>query len=438
MTQQFTRSHSVSMERVSPPSRLILRGTPGQLKVLAGIKRFTSVFASRRFGKTTLGCLRVLQKMARPNPIGLIWWISPTYRQCRVPFERLISALRRSALIESISRQDMSLRLKTGWRFECRTAERPDNLRAEGLDLCVEDEQGLITDVTFYECIRPMLIDTGGEWLGLGTPKGRRGHGYENWRRAQAGEPGYAGFRFTAFDGTFIPRGEILEARKHMPRRAFEQELMASFLDVVGVVFEDVRRKPRLTPIDGEPVGVGIDWAKKVDWTWFVAAGAKSGAILGWYRAPHKLSYPRQVELAVEFCDKLRAQGHRVAKVVHDQTGVGEAVADIMRASRHPVISEAEGIVFTEPRKRVLVEEAVVAFESGQLGFVEGTEISDTGELMIKEHEDYALGVSGKGKIGYGAPEGLHDDAVTAVFLANRARRASVAGIAVNPRVSWI
>ncbi len=327
------------------------------------------------------------------------------------------------------------MRLKTGWRFECRTAERPDNLRAEGLDLCVEDEQGLISDTTFYECIRPMLIDTGGEWLGLGTPKGRRGHGYEMWRRGMNKEKGFAGFRFTALDGTFIPRKEILEAKRHMPKRAFDQELMASFLDVVGVVYENVRKRPRITPIPGEPVGVGIDWAKKIDWTWFVAAGSKSGAILGWYRVPQRMSYPKQVEMALTFCDKLRAQGHRVAKVCHDRTGVGEAVGDIMNGTR---LSEAEGVLFTEATKRILVEEAVVGFESGQLGFVDGTELDENGERMIQEHEDYTLGISGKGKIGYSAPEGLHDDAVTAVFLANRARRASVANMAVNPRVSWL
>lgn len=421
-----------------PPSRLVLGGTSPQLRVLAGIERFTSVFASRRFGKTTLGIMRILQKVRVPHPTGRVWWIAPTYRQCRVPYDRMKFALRRSGLIKHCSDSELVIWLKTGWTIEFRTAERPDNLRSEGVDLVIEDEFAMISDTTHHECIRPLLLDTSGEWLGLGTPKGRRGHGYDIFRRGQDGEPGYAGYRFTAFDGTFIPKSEILEARKHMHKRAFEQELMAAFLDTVGVVFEDVRSRPRLTSVPGEPVGIGIDWAKKVDWTWFVAVGSQSGAVIGWYRAPQRLTYPKQVKLAREFCQRLERRGHPIAKVCHDQTGVGEAVDDILRAERYEPFSDAEGYVFKETTKRTLVEEAIVAFESGDLGFVEDTEADPDGERLIQEHEDYTLTLNKSGKVTYGAPEGFHDDAPTATMLGNRARRGAIVEYAAAPSISFI
>ena len=83
----------------------------------------------------------------------------------------------------------------------------------------------------------------------------------------------------------------------------------------------------------------------------------------------------------------------------------------------------AEGVIFTHQTKTQLVEESVADFESGRMGFVLGAEDDPVFEAALKEYEDFSLDVSKTGKITYGAPEGLHDDAVSAGNLANSARR---------------
>ncbi len=427
------------------PARVIeLPGHWGQLRVMASPARFKWIYSSRRWGKTTYGVMDVIDKAKTPNPDGLIWWVSPTYRQCRRPFRTLLSALSGTGLVRRVRRDEMIIELLTGQRIEFRTADQPDNLRGDGVNHLVVDEMAQISDEVWYDCLRPALSDTRGSATGIGTPRGRRGFSYENYSRGLQGEPGYESWKFTAMDAVFIPRAELEEARRTLPARAFDQEFMAAFLDGVGAVFENVRTRPRVAPLAGEAVGIGADWAKKVDFTWFVAVGAESGAILKIFRAPQRLSYARQVELLAEFAKPFRAAGRR-AYLCHDQTGVGEAVADLLAGvrtgdgDRYFHERNSEGVVFTEAVKRELVEEAVVDFEAGKLGFVSGAEHDPVYEALVKEHEDFSLDVSKTGKISYGAPQGLHDDAVMATCLANRARRLLARPAnQFKPRVSFV
>jgi hypothetical protein len=415
------RTYSSAAKRL--PTQLVLPATYTQLKVFASKAKYQSLFTTRRWGKTTFGCLKVIDKVKTANPLGLIWWVAPTYRQCKKPFRTLLSALHRAGLLKSYSRGGMTLTTVTGWTIEFRSGDQPDNLRGDGVDLLIIDEQGQISDETWDECLFPTLADTDGDFLGIGTPKGRRGWAYRRFRLGleEANQRLYASFRFTALDAVFIPKHFLDEARKNMPKKAFDQEFMARFLDGLGVVFEDLRHAPRLTPVSGEAVGLGFDWAKKKDWTWFVATGVRSGCIVDYERLPKLLPYARQVELAAEFVQRVEAKGHRVKKIVHDQTGVGEGVDELLRGSRLHKITE--GLTFTYQSKKDLVEEGIVAFEAGKLGFPAGFENAPNGERLIRELEDYSLEITKTGRVIYGAPDGFHDDAATAVLLSNRARR---------------
>jgi hypothetical protein len=412
-----------------------LGGTRPQLEILASQKRFITIFASRRFGKTTLGCLRHIRRMGQPKLNGLCWWVAPTYRQARKPFNMLLSALLPTGLVVDKSRADLRIELATGWTWEGRSADRPDNLRGEGVDDLVVDEHAMISDETWHECLEPTLMDAEGSLLSIGTPRGRRGWGYENYRRGQSAMTAaeYESFKYTVYDAAFIPLKEVARAKRDMPKRAFDQELMAAFLDGVGTVFEDVRDR-KLRPIFGEPLGIGVDWAKKRDWTWFVAVGAKSGAVWDCFRVP-RLAYPKQVEQLKRFIERWSSKAE-VVSVHHDKTGVGEALDDILAEAG----IEATGLVFTNKSKADLIEEAVVDFESGRLGFIPGAEVADEiYEAMIREHEDFTLTVTKKGLITYGAPPGLHDDAVIATALANRARRGLWREYALtSPRVTFL
>lgn len=430
---QYRRKDNIRL-----PSQLVLPCTYTQLKVFASRAKYQSLFTTRRWGKTTFACLKVIDKVKRANPLGLVWWVAPTYKQCQKPFRTLLSALHRAGLLKAFSRGAMKLVTVTGWTIEFRSAEVPDNLRGEGVDLLIIDEQGQVSDETWDECLFPTLADTDGDFLGIGTPKGRKGWAYKRFRLGldPANQKLYYSQRFTAYDAIFIPKNFLAEAKKNMPSKAFEQEFMAQFLDGLGIVFENLRTAPRLKPITGEGVGLGADWAKKKDWTWFVATGERSGCIVDYMRLPQLLPYKRQVEMLVNFSKKLESKGHRVRRLVHDQTGVGEGVDELIRAT--PLKNKFEGLMFTYNSKKDLVEEGIVAFEAGKLGFPERFEDDEDGDRLLREHEDYSLEITKTGRVLYGAPDGFHDDAVTATLLSNRARTmaASVPRASASVKVS--
>ena len=195
--------------------------------------------------------------------------------------------------------------------------------------------------------------------------------------------------------------------------------MVAEFLDTTGVVFEEVRRR-RAEPINDEPVGIGADWAKDVDRTWFVAIGAESGAILKIQRLPLKLNYFTQTELFKQFCEEYQGRGFFAC---HDKTGVGNAVDDLLTLRPDGFFGEhnLESFIFTHKTKSELVEAGVVNFESGRLGFPTKSVGDELYDVLIQEHEEFSLEVGKTGKISYGAPGGSHDDAVMATMLANRA-----------------
>lgn len=442
-TTSGSRSGDAVAELRRAATTLNLGVTPPQGAILAHPARVQIVYANRRFGKSTLGMQRVIARCRRRNPLGLYWWVAPTYKQCRTPFLTLRRTFQGAGLLTDVSKTELRLELATGWRIEFRSAEIAANLRGEGPDEVVVDEMDQIPDEDFEECLWPALADKQSPLLAIGTPKkGRRGWAYSRYRRGLDGtDPDFKGWQFNAYDAVFVPRAELELARRTLSKRAFEQEFMAALLDGAGVVFEDARRRRRLAPARGEPVGIGVDWAKKVDWTWFVAIGATSGAVVKVQRLPQRMTYPAQVLALADFVAEFVDRGYYV---VHDQTGVGEAVGDLLfkqlddRNGRPFREDTCEGLTFTATTKRELVEETIVDLEAGRYGFVAGADGDPTYEALLKEHEEYTITVTKTGRIEYGAPDGLHDDAVTAAMLANRARRKlSREALDFEPRLSF-
>jgi len=431
----FSRSGKGDVVKLRPPSKVVeTTATPTQIAVLTHPARFKSVVATRKWGKSTCGKLKVLARVGRPKRGGLFQWIAPIYRQCDAVYRDLFYTFKSMGQLVAHDSQKLQLDLATGWRVDFRSMDGAENIRGDTPDEIVIDEIGQIPDDKYEEVVRPSIMTTQAPVTFLGTPKGRRGVGYKMWTRGQPDpvtgrplDPLYKSWRFTCYDATFIPRSEIEEAKRTMSQRAFAQELLAEFLDTTGVVFENVRAR-RCTPLDDEPVGIGADWAKDVDFTWFVATGCVSGAIQAVQRLPHRMSYIQQVAALVEFCKQFQGRGYFVC---HDKTGVGNAIDDILLQTYGNFFTAEENLesfLFTGQSKNELVEEGIVAFEAGQLGFVRQGEQEPIYETLIREHEEFALEVSSKGRISYGAPDGMHDDAVIATLLSNRARRRVAAG----------
>lgn len=428
--------------------RLLLDATPKQLEILLCPARFIIAVASRRFGKTTAGVLKIISKVVKNAPVidATIWWVSPTYGQGRKPFRQLMRALRDAGILLKVRRSEGMLETTTGWLIYFKSADNPDNMLGEGLYLVVIDEFGILQDELWFMVIRPMLSDTHGELFAIGTPRGKRGWGFQLYVKGQ--DPlsvDYKSFRFTVEDAVFVPRAEIESARADMPDRLFRQEFMSEFLDD-GMIFVGIRTKKR-APIPGEPEGIGADWAKKRDFTVFTAIGAHSGSIRQMERL-NKIPYPQQIEFLIRFLEKRKQAGASQLYLVHDQTGVGEVINDLLMQERNrlPLCKRLQGqgdygfqgLEFSNASKGELVEEAEGAWESDQLGWRPG-ELTPTENTAILEHDVFSAERTKGGRLTYNAPGGSHDDCVISVCLANRARRLLSSNRGrMTPRVTFI
>lgn len=404
--------------------RFSVAATTAQLQVIEHPARFKSVFASRRFGKSTTGLLWLGKGVSRYHPDGgVCWWISPVYSQARKPFNKMARLLRAMGILapDGVHRAEMRLETTTNWEIVFRSADRPDNLLGEGVDLLVVDEAGVVKDEVWTECLRPMLADTKGKLLAIGTPRFRRGWAWRGYERGLAGGSEWGGFKFTVEQALFVSKEEAEAAKRDMPDLAYRQEFMAEFLDPGGVVFSNVRTR-RAQPVMGEGLGLGVDWAKKRDWTAFSLVGAQSGAVYS-VRRIQGVSYTSQVEELVKTIDEIRNVHGVEPYVAHDQTGVGEAMDDMLAAAG----VQAEGVMLTNSSKQELIEESVFDFEAGRLGWVGEEQSWSAGvRQAVAEHEWFTAELTPGGtRVRYAAPEGLNDDTVISVALANRGRRLS-------------
>ena len=217
-----------------------------------------------------------------------------------------------------------------------------------------------------------------------------------------------------------VTQEAIDDARKALPDRLFRQYYLAEFVDD-GNVFVGFR-----DCIVGEPVSffsfvnlwladmantadvvIGVDWAKKHDFTVFYAidvTGTKQRTV-GYCRF-QGMPYTEAVKQLMSFAKHFK----RVIQVRHDRTGVGEAIDDLLGGSGLPV----EGLTFTNQNKNKMVGDLMLCFEQ------RGLTLPNIPELLY-ELDMFEVVTSGSGAMRFNAPSGMHDDIVSAMMLAHAA-----------------
>lgn len=362
--------------------------------------RYSVTEGSTKSGKTH-GCLiwqihRVLEDG------GIHWWVAPVYKQAKIAYERAKGYLPRELITSNDT--DLEIRVQVQGevlaRWQFKSAEKPDNLYGEDVASAVIDEASRVREASWH-AVRSTLTATQGPIRMIGNVKGRGNWFYQLARRAQSGEPGYAYHKLTAQDavdaGVFPPE-ELDDARRALPRHVFRELYFCEPADDGGNPFG-------LSAIDacvGEmstdaPVCWGWDIAKSVDWTVGIALDADGHVcrLERWRRRPW----------ADTIATIARCVGETPALL--DSTGLGDPVLEAVQRECRRV----EGFKFTSSSKQQLMEGLAVAIQSGRLRVPDG--------VIRHELETFEYTYTRTG-VRYSAPEGLHDDAVCALALAER------------------
>lgn len=409
--QSLTEANRGEAARVAREvsKKLFVAHKGGQRTVMASDSRFRVLRAGRRWGKTQLAAHEVIMAAVQ-NPGAMVWWVANSEKNVRRGYRAVLKQLPRSLVAKdppSEGANDRIITFHNGATIEFYTAGTPDSLAGEGVDFVVIDEAALITENVWFQLIRPTLADTGGRALIISTPRGRNWF-WKLWQRGQKPGGMYDSWHFTSFDNPYIDDEEIEEARETLPDIVFRQEFLAEFVDSAASMFTIPEEYvlEGLSPYSGHVI-LGVDLAKKEDFTVISGCNAETREPC-FYDRFNQIRWSEQEQIIVETVRAIEEEPNvEAVTVVVDSTGVGDVVFDHLEDYGIDVVPVNFG---SGQQKERMVRLLAADLEHGRARII---------EEMRDEFETYEYEITPNGRYKFSAPEGLHDDKVSAKMLEN-------------------
>jgi hypothetical protein len=388
----------------------------GQAAILQSEARFRIVACGRRYGKTVTCAKEIRDNLLSHQDGWLAWWVAPTYQQAEIGLRTLLDEMP-DEFIAKVNRSKLRVECVTGAVVEFKSADKPDNLRGEGVDELVADEAAEIDQYAYENALRPTLTDSeDSRMIAISTPKGR-GWFFEFFHRGQSEDwPEYESFRGPTKDNPFINQSDVADAERELPERVFRQEYLAEFVDETGGVFQELDdtlfTATYELPQDGvdpqsewvePPFATGVDFARHEDYRVILTLDS-AGRVMHFDRNQGE-TWPQIQRVVEDVAD--RYQG----VVGVDASRDNKIVADLEASGIN-----IEPVQFSPKRKRELIENLIASVEAGEL-------TSPVIDSLRTELEVFEYDVTRGGNIRYDAPEGFHDDTVDALAIANDVQR---------------
>jgi len=206
---------------------------PWQTTLLRSTADRLLLLCSRQSGKSQSTAAFAL-RTALLEDGALILLLSPTLRQSGELFRDKLLRLWRGMGSPLLGRPptQLSLELANGSRI-ISLPENEEGIRGySGVTLIIIDEASRVSD-DLYRAVRPMLAVSGGRFLALTTPFGKRGWFHQEW----TGNRPWQRIKITAEQCPRISKEFLAEERAALGDRWYSQEYLVSFEDVVGSVF---------------------------------------------------------------------------------------------------------------------------------------------------------------------------------------------------------
>jgi hypothetical protein len=377
---------------------------PKQERAIFSPKRWATVEASTKSGKT-IGCIAwILEQCLQGGANHNYWWVAPAYPQSEIAYRRIKAGLTKGSFVPHdtpIPRID----LMNGSVLWFKSGDNPDALFGEDVYAAVVDEASRVKAESWY-ALRSTLTATGGPARLIGNVKGRKNWFYEMCRRIERGqEPNGSYERITvqdAIDAGVIPSEEVEDARRNLPEHIFRELYEALPSDdggnpfgedhIYACVADRISTKP--------PVAFGIDLAKKHDWLVVIGLDdtGRVARFERWQGWPWRKSIARIWDIVGEDIPAL-----------YDSTGIGDPVGEELEADGH---GNFTGFTFGPTSKQRLMEGLAVSIQSHEIAYPDGP-IKE--ELLAFE---YQLPQNGGRTVRYAAAEGWNDDCVCSLALA--------------------
>jgi hypothetical protein len=219
---------------------------PWQAQLLRSRSQWIMLNCCRQSGKSTTTAIVALHQ-AIYDP-GLVLCVSPSLRQSRELFTKIIAFLKALEPVEPLDEDNKSsCELRNGSRIVSLPGD-PDTVRGYSAPkLVITDEAAYVSDA-MQAAIAPMLAVSEGRQIDMSSPNGRRGCFFENWTHGE-------GIERIRIIGRQCPRisAEFLDQqRKKLGPTLFAQEFEGEFTDADTSAFSSELIELALTD-DFEP-----------------------------------------------------------------------------------------------------------------------------------------------------------------------------------------
>jgi hypothetical protein len=396
----------------------VVRPHAGQQIVLDSKARFKVMNCGRRWGKTVLAAKIIATAARKENK--MLWWVAPTYRVTKRGYDEVLRQLPEGMLSKPAppssnfdAGRPVILHFRNRTKMEFYSAERPEGMLGAGVDYAVLDEAATMPSRIWNQIVSPTLMDRKGGALMISTPRGKNWF-YQVWRKGQEGrDPLWESWTFPTASNPTLPPGEADRMAEDMPMMEADQEIYAKFIAAGSSVFHwpaqslqedhalDNGMVEGCSP-KGQHVVLGIDLAQTNDYT-VLYGGRMSDRRNVFFERFNQISWSEQKRRIRRAVRTLRQAGATGVTLVVDEGNAGTVIVEDLEEAGYDVV----GINFTT-NKANMVRLLAKDLEVGHAFLLPD---------YIEEFENYIMGVTPGGRFTYSAPEGQHDDVVSAKML---------------------
>ena len=244
----------------------------GQHKLHYPVKdkaRFTVAVCGRRWGKSLSASMEASTILAKENT--RVWVVAPTYDLSEKIFREIWHhmVVTKGMQTKRASFKEQFIEFEWGSVLEGKSADRPDSLVGESLDLLIIDECAKVKRKIWEMYLRPTLSDRKGKAIFISTPEGFN-HLYD-WYLMGQNDSNWYSFTSPSWENDVVfPDGEqdedIEEAKRNVTREIFDQEYRGLFTALSGRVYPfdrniDMGNHPYMP---GVPVFCSIDFGYRM------------------------------------------------------------------------------------------------------------------------------------------------------------------------------
>lgn len=368
---------------------------------------FGVLVSPRGAGKTLLSINLALYWLLKNNNSKL-GYITPIYSLGKEVFEIIQS--RTTDLIESSNKSDLTIKFINGSSIKFLSADRADSVRGFRFHYLILDEVAYLNKQDIENAILPTLNPNGRKCLMISTPRGKN-HFYEYYLKGQEGNSDYISYRIPLNECPYVKTELIEEARKSLPREVFRSEYEAEFTDSTNDVFLNLENRCILDewtlPNRGDKYYAGVDTGLSSDYSVLTILNEAGRVVF-----VDRTNNDTIENIANRFVGKIKQ--YNVVGGYVESNGVGKGMYELMNKHSRGL----KPFYTSQDSKMNAVRTLITDLDSGVLELPSKALFP----YIYNELSAYTFKYSANGKISFSHPNGMNDDCVDSLWLANGAR----------------